>query len=445
MVKRVNLFLVLLLAGIALSGVTVTLAQADDDERYRQEAEALLALDDAALLDAVARQTFDFFWLEAHPQTGLIKDRSTPDSVSSIAATGFGLAALPLAVERGWIDADAGYERVYRTLQTFLDGGVQGEAGFFYHFVDMATGERVWDSELSSIDTALLVAGALVAGAYFDGTEVAALADRLYAAVEWDWMLAGGDLVRMGWRPESGFLDAAWDHFDESLLLYALAIGSPTHPIPAYAWDLWERPVRFRGEYIYLRGEPLFVYQYPLIFLDLRDREDAYANYWNNAARACQRNRQFTLDLSDRVTTYQNGVWGLSASDGPSGYRAYGASPTNHDGTIAPYASIGCLPLTPELALDGMRALLREYGERVWREYGFVSAINADRDWYSRDHIGIDQGDILLMIANDQDGFVWQHFMSHPPIQAALAAMGFVDSSGDYAVTPAYLSAAAVR
>lgn len=203
MLKRLThsyLLLVLIGAGIVLGGVTVTVAQTDS-AGLTAEVEALLALDDAALLDAVARQTFDFFWLEANPETGLVKDRSTPDSVSSIAATGFGLAAIPLAVERGWIDADAGYERVYRTLQTFLSGGVQGEAGFFYHFVDLATGERVWNSELSSIDTALLVAGALVAGAYFDGTEVQTLADRLYANVEWDWMRADGELVRMGWRP----------------------------------------------------------------------------------------------------------------------------------------------------------------------------------------------------------------------------------------------------
>ncbi|MCS7070891.1 MAG: hypothetical protein NZM00_05250, partial [Anaerolinea sp.] len=261
-------------------------AASADDARYQREAADLLTLDDAALLEAVARRTFAFFWLEAHPQTGLIKDRSTPDSVSSIAATGFGLAAIPLAVERGWIAADAGYERVRLTLHTFLSGGVQGQAGFFYHFVNPATGERAWNSELSSIDTALLAAGALVAGAYFDGTEVAALAASLYTEIDWDWMRAGGELVRMGWLPESGFLDAAWDHFDESLLLYALAIGSPTHPVPAYTWDLWERPVRFGADpYIYLRGEPLFVYQYPLIYLDLRNREDAYANYWNNAAR----------------------------------------------------------------------------------------------------------------------------------------------------------------
>lgn len=440
------LLTVLILVSIVLGGVTIAAAQTDDDTRYQQEAEALLALDDAALLDAVARRTFDFFWLEAHPQTGLIRDRSTPDSVSSIAATGFGLAAIPLAVERGWIDPVAGYERVRLTLNTFLSGRVEGQNGFFYHFVNPVTGERAWNSELSSIDTALLAAGALVAGAYFEDTEVSALAERLYTAIEWDWMRGGGELVRMGWLPESGFLDATWDHFDESLLLYALAIGSPTYPIPAYTWELWDRPVRFGADpYIYLRGEPLFVYQYPLIFLDLRGREDAYANYWNNAARACQRNWQFTRALSERFATYRDGVWGLSASDGPRGYRAYGASPGNHDGTIAPYASIGCLPLTPELALDGMRALLRGYGARVWREYGFVSAINADRNWYSRDHIGIDQGDILLTIANYQDAFAWRHFMTGPHIQAALAAMGFVESEGEYAVTPAYLAAAALR
>lgn len=433
-------------AGIQLIADSVSAAGDSGAEvRYRQEIDALLTMDDDAFVDAIARQTFDFFWLESNPQTGLVKDRSTPDSVSSIASTGFGLASIPLAIDRGWIDAEAGYARVRATLQTFLSGGVQGERGFFYHFVDMATGERVWNSEVSSIDTALLVAGALVAGSYFADTEVQTLADRLYENVEWDWMLAGGDLIRMGWRPESGFLGAKWDHFDESLLLYVLAIGSPTHPIPAYSWDLWDRPVRFGGEYIYLPGEPLFVYQYPLAFLDLRGLEDAYAHYWNNAVRACERSRQFARDHSDRVQTYQHGVWGISASDGPTGYRAYGASEANHDGTVAPYASTACLPFTPDLALEGMRALLRQFGGRVWREYGFVSAINADAEWYSRDHIGIDQGDILLMIANHQDGFVWEQFMANPPIQTALGVMGFVESVGEYAVTPAYLSAAAVR
>jgi hypothetical protein len=399
---------------------------------------ALLALDDTAFLDAVARATFDYFWHEAHPDTGLIRDRSNGSAVASIAAVGFGLAALPVAVERGWISAEDGQARAALTLNTFVSGGVEGAHGFFYHFVDMRTGARVWNSELSSIDTALLAAGALVAGQYFAGAEVEMLANQLYEAIEWDWMTDGGEFVRMGWTPEGGFLNAAWDHFDESMLLYALAIGSPTHPVPASVWDAWNRPIRVAQGYIYLPGEPLFVYQYPQAFLNLRGLEDAYANYWNNTTRACIWNQQFAADNAHLYATYENGVWGLSASDGPEGYRAYGASEVNHDGTIAPYASAACLPFTPDIALEGMRALLREYGARVWRNYGFVSAINEAENWYSREHIGIDQGDILLMISNAQDGLVWELFMSHPAIQTALDRMGFVESAGDYAITPAY-------
>jgi hypothetical protein len=222
------------------------------------------------------------------------------------------------------------------------------------------------------------------------------------------------------------------------MLLYVLAIGSPTHPVPASVWDAWNRPIRVAQEYIYLPGEPLFVYQYPQAFLNLRGLEDHFANYWNNTTRACEWNQQFAADNAHLYATYENGVWGLSASDGPEGYRAYGASEVNHDGTIAPYASAACLPFTPDIALEGMRALLREYGARVWRNYGFVSAINEAENWYSREHIGIDQGDILLMISNAQDGLVWELFMSHPAIQTALDRMGFVESTGDYAITPAY-------
>lgn len=410
------------------------------DDPYQAEINALLALDDDALLDAVARETFDYFWVEANPRTGLVKDRSTPASVSSIAATGFGLAAIPIAVDRGWITYDEGYARVQLTLETFLSGGVQGERGFFYHFVDPETGERVWDSELSSIDTALLVAGALVAGQYFEDTNVQILANQLYENVEWDWMRGRREMISMGWTPENDFLNATWDHFDESMLLYALAIGSPTHPVPASTWDTWDRRLSISGGYVYLPGEPLFVYQYPQAFLDLYALEDAYANYWNNTTLACERNYQFAIENSDYFVTYRDGVWGLSASDGPAGYRAYGASEVNHDGTIAPYAAVACVPFTPEISLSGIRAMLEKYGSRVWREYGFVSAINENENWYSREHIGIDQGDILLMIANAQDGFVWNLFMANPNMQRALDLMGFIESEGDYAITPAYLA-----
>ncbi len=409
------------------------------DTVYEREVALLLSLDDVGLLDAVAHETFDYFWYEANPDNGLIKDRSTLDSPSSIAAVGFGLAAIPIGIDRGWITYNQGYERALVTLRTFAEGGVQGQNGFFYHFVDMETGERVWSSEVSSIDSALFIAGALTAGQYFQGTEVEALARQLYEQMDWQWMMANTNMVSMGWKPDLGFLSATWDHFDESLLLYVLAIGSPTHPIPAETWDRWKRPVNTQEGYIYLPSEPLFVYQYPLAFLNLAGKEDAYANYFNNTRMACERNRAFSEANADIYATYQNGVWGISASDGPRGYRAYGANGGNHDGTIAPYASIACLPFTPDAALEGMRAMLREYGPKVWREYGFVSAINAAEDWYSVEHIGIDQGDILLMITNYQDGFVWDLFMQLEPVQQALEAMGFVESAGDYAVTPAYL------
>lgn len=408
---------------------------------YQSEVDLLLSFDDVALLDSVGSETFSFFWEQANPANGLVKDRNTADSPASIASVGFALAGIPIAVDRGWINYNQGYERALVTLQTFANGGVQGDHGFFYHFVDMETGERVWSSEISSIDSALFIAGALTAGAYFKDTEVAALAQQLYENMDWEWMMAGGNMVSMGWKPDIGFLSATWDHFDESLLLYILGIGSPTHPIPAESWANWDRPVNLQGEFIYLGAEPLFVYQYPLAFFDLRGKEDAYANYFNNTTRACERSIQFAADNADAYATYQGGIWGISASDGPRGYKAYGATGGNHDGTIAPYASIACLPFTPEASMEAIRAMLTKWGTKVWREHGFVSAVNDVDQWYSVDHIGIDQGDILLMIANYQDGFVWNLLSQNPNVQNALNAMGFVESTGDYAVTPAYLEA----
>ncbi len=416
----------------------------EPDPAMDAEVDGLLDLENDALLDEISERTFDYFWNEANPETGLIKDRSTEDSPSSIAAVGFGLSSIPIAIERGWITREEGYARTLLTLQTFVNGGVEGERGFYYHFVDMETGRRAWDSELSSIDTALLIAGALTAGEYFSKTKVDRLADRLYRQVDWAWMQGGdGGLVRMGWSPEGGFLDARWGAgFDEGLLLYILAIGSPTHRVPAELWDDIARPVRkdYEGrDYIYIAAEPLFIYQYPLAWLDLRDQEDYYANYPNNTARACERNAAFSEALAGDYETYQNGVWGLSASDGPTGYKAYGAAEGNHDGTIAPYASIACLPFTEDLAWNSLRAMLSEYKSLVWGDYGFVSAINEDELWYSYDYIGIDQGDILLNIENYRTGGVWDLFMQNKRVQKALKRVVFIEREAEYAVTPAYL------
>lgn len=402
----------------------------------RQEVAALLQSSDDELLTVIQRKAFAFFWEEVNPLNGLVRDRTRESAPSSIAAVGFGLSAIPVGVERGWITAAEGYQRALTTLRTFAEGGVEGKNGFFYHFVDMAAGRRWGGSELSSIDTALFVAGALTVGKYFAGTEVEALANRLYEAVNWQWMLNGGPTPSMGWTPEGGFLGARWNTFNEGLLLHILAIGSPTHPIAPQAWDDIERPIH--EDHIALPTEVLFVYQYPLVWLDLRDMEDAYANYFNNAAAATRYNRRFSLSQRDRYRTYEPDIWGLSASDGPGGYRAYGASENNHDGTIAPYASIASIPFTPELSIRAIRAMLERYGALIWGKYGFVSAFNGDEDWYSTEFIGIDQGDLLLMIENHRTGLIWRYFMQNDPVRRALSLVGFERRKSDEAVTTAY-------
>jgi len=407
------------------------------DPAIKAEVARLLDLSDNALLDEIQKKTFRYFWEEANPENGLIKDRSTADSPSSIAAVGFGLTAIPIAIERGWITKTEGYNRVLTTLKSFAEGKVEGYNGFFYHFVDMKTGKRVWNCELSSIDTALLLAGVIFVGEYFKGTEIEKLADKIYREVNWQWMLAGGKKLSMGWKPEGGFLGGRWgDTFDEGLLAYILAIGSPTYPIPASSWDEITRPIN--DTYISYPNEVLFVYQYPNIWIDFRNKEDKYANYFNNAAAAARYNWMFTFLRKGEYKTYDEDIWGLSACDGPGGYRAYGASEGNHDGTIAPYASIGSLPFVPDLAMKAIRGMLSKYGPLIWGKYGFVSGFNVDENWFSKEYVGIDQGTIILMIENYRTGMVWKYFMKNKYVQKAMRKIGFTYKRADYAVTPWY-------
>lgn len=404
----------------------------------KEEIENLLTLEDEPLLEEIQKRAFLYFWNEANSQNGLIKDRSTKDSPSSIAAVGMGLSAIPVGIERGWISYEQGYERALTTLKTFVEGKVEGLNGFFYHFVDMNSGKRALNSEISSIDTAILVAGALTSGAYFKGTEVETLANKLYENVNWQWMLDGEETLSMGWKPEAGFLGARWDSFNEGLLAYVLAIGSPTFPIPAASWDKIFRPVK-NDTYIYLPQETLFVYQYPNIWVDFRNKEDKYANYFNNAEAATRYNWLFAVQNRFKYRTYDMDIWGLSASDGPAGYKAYGASEGNHDGTVAPYASISSIPFTFDLSVNAIRGMLSKYGALVWGEYGFYSAFNIDEVWFSNQYIGIDQGDIILMIENYRSGLIWNLFMSNENVPKALDEIGFIDKLSDYAVTPWYV------
>lgn len=385
-------------------------------------------------LGDVSRRTFQYFWDFAHPQTGLVLDKYIDQSVASIAATGFGLAALPVGVEKGWITRTQGEERALRTLNSFESGLVEGENGFFMHWVNWKTGKGTWDREVSSIDTALFIAGALFAGEYFGG-EAKKQAERLYANINWQWMTDDGITLRMGWKDESFINDRWGDRFDEGLLATLLAMGSPTYPISPTAWDMIDRSVEHTNPYtrethIALEDETLFVYQFPLIYFDLRSTSDHLGiDYFENAIKATKYNRDYTMKThASRYGVYGE-VWGLSAEDKPfGGYKAYGARDGNNDGTIAPYASIAALPFTPEESISAIKAMVNNFPE-VYGEYGFHAGFNVTdchpTIWYSDNYIGIDQGAILLMIANYQSKIVWEYFMRNPYILEAVRLAGF--------------------
>lgn len=401
-----------------------------------------VTLTDDAFLDRIQQRAVAYFWQEADPQTGLIKDRASnfgPDdyTVSSTAAVGFGLAALAIGESREWLSYEQAYGRTLTSLR-FLHDQMPHEHGFYYHFVDLYTGQRVWNSEVSSIDTAWLLAGVLFAGEYFQGTEVEVLADELYRRVDFQWMLTDGGqrpaerLLNHGWTPQDGFLPYRWDTYSELMLLYLLAIGSPTHPIPDESWEAWARPQATYASYTTFAQGPLFTHQFSQAWVDFRGRRDRLGyDYFQSSVNATLANRQFALDNRDRFSTYDKHVWGLTASDGPDGqYHAYGASPgiAVHDGTVAPSAVAGSIVFTSELSIAALRTMYERYGDRLWGQYGFSNAFNLDQSWWDQDVIGIDLGITLLMIENYRSGLVWHTFMPHPAIQRAMNAVGFVES-----------------
>lgn len=387
----------------------------------------------STLLANLQRAAFEFFWFEAHPTTGLVKDRAgnlrgDDYAVASLAATGFGLAALPIGVEHAWISREEGRQRAETTLK-FVREKLHHERGWLYHFVDRKYGERAWKCEISSIDTALFLAGALLAGEYFGG-EVKSLAASNYHRVDFQWMLTDGGtkpdekLIGHGWKPETGFIKSRWDNYSEHLMLNLLAIASPTHPIPASCWEAWERNTGdFKGFKTFRCG-PLFTHQYSQAFIDFRGRRDRQGfDYFESAIQATKANRQFCLDQAGTFKTYGSNVWGLSACDRPGGgYEAYGAPPGRvvHDGTVAPWATVAAVAFTPELALEAIHFMHDQYRPRLWGRYGFSNGFNLDKDWFADDVIGIDLGAALLLIENQLTGKPWRWFMGSPEIQTAL-------------------------
>ncbi|MCB9463504.1 MAG: Tat pathway signal protein [Candidatus Eisenbacteria bacterium] len=407
------------------------------------------ALTDEELLDLLQRRAFNYFWNEANPSNGLVKDRSTTGSPASIAATGFGLSTICIGIDHGWISRSDGADRVLTTLETFWNGpqgpdanGMIGYKGLFYHFLDMTTARRTWDCELSTIDTALLFAGVLDAKQYFDTNDpveqdIRALADSLYYRADWEFVRNGTSGIRMGWKPDTGFSSfGLWRGYNEAMILYILALGSPTFPVPEVTWDYWTSGYQWATQYgqTYVIFPPLFGHQYSHCWIDYRSIWDEYMeakgiSYFENSRRATIAAREYCIANPGGHIGYSGDLWGLTASDDPFGYSAHGAPPPQNDnGTITPTAAASSLPFAPEYVLPTLQYMYSNFSQ-LWGPYGFKDAFNLDFGWFASDYLGIDQGPIAIMIENYLTGSVWERIRANQDVQTGLARAGFTQTS----------------
>ncbi|MCK9366418.1 MAG: Tat pathway signal protein [Metallibacterium scheffleri] len=429
--------------------------------------------------DQLEKRTFDFFWDTTNPANGLAPDHYPGPSFSSIAAVGFALTAYPIGVERGWVTRQQAAQRVLTTLKFFEDApqgkaaaGESGYKGFYYHFLNMRTGRRWPDIELSSIDTALLMAGVLFDQSYFDRDtpiekQIRSLANQLYQRVDWTWMQADPPLISMGWTPESGYIPHNWQGYNEAMILYIEALGSPTHPVQKDAWTAWTATYpKFWGDYYgreQLSYGPLFVSQYSQSWIDFRGIQDAFmrahhSDYFINSRRATESQRDYAIANPMGWTGYGKDLWGLTACDGPGnvvsvnakgqkrvfwGYTARGAGivGTQDDGTIAPTAALGSIAFAPRIVIPMVEAMQARYGKSIYGAYGYVDAFNPSfhetdaplrtgkivpgAGWVDSERLGIDQGPILLMLENYRSGFVWRVMRKNPYIRRGLQRAGF--------------------
>lgn len=404
-------------------------------------------MNDSTFLEMVQRKSFDFFWMEANSNTGLIKDRTQTWAPSSIASVGFGLTSICIGVDNNWISRDAARDRVLTTLQTLWNGpqhsgatSVMGYKGFFYHFLNMSTGYREWTSELSTIDSGLLLAGVIYVQQYFNQNEtsennIRALADSIYRRVDWKFAMNYYPTLRMEWSPEKGFSSNGWIGYNEAMIMYILALGSPTYSIDADSWTAWTSGYNWSTYYglSYVIFPPLFGHQYSHCWIDFRLINDTFMKnkgitYFENSRRATLANREYCIQNPKGHAGYGPNVWGLTASDYPNGYIARGAPPAENDeGTIAPTAAGGSIPFAPEVCIPTLKYMYDTYKNNLWGAYGFKDAFNIGKNWWGTDYIGIDQGPIVLMIENYKNNKVWDKFMQSPYIQAGLKKAGFTN------------------
>jgi hypothetical protein len=404
---------------------------------------------DDAFLDYVQQANFDYFWYAANPTNGLVPDRSATGSACSIAAVGFGLTAIGIGVDHGWISRTQGVARVLTTLNTFLQGpqgastsGIIGYKGWFYHFLDMNTALRASGSELSSIDTTLLLSGMLYSKQYFGGTNtnetsIRTMADTIFNRVDWNWMAQGTSAVSMGWMPTTGFTNyGPWVGYDEGMILYLLGLGIATNPLPASAWTQWTSGYTWATFYTesFVPFPPLFGHEYSHCWVDFRHIADSYMNshsstYFENSRRATLAQRSYCIANPLNRVGYSGTVWGLTACDSPppTGYEAHGAPPAlNDDGTIAPTAPGGAMAFTPEYSLPTLQYFYSNFRLHIWTAYGFHDALNQSANWNDTDELGIDQGPIVIMIENYRTQRPWRLFMQNAEIQRGLQQAGFV-------------------
>ncbi|HWF65833.1 MAG TPA: glucoamylase family protein, partial [Acidobacteriaceae bacterium] len=385
------------------------------------------------LLDDMENRGSAYFYEQAHPQTGLVRDHApavglSDSRVASIAATGFGLSVLCIAAQRKYLPEAACEQRVETTL-AFLLEQCPHVHGFLYHFLDIESGERLFESELSSIDTSLLLCGILLCRQYFDhNLRIKALATTLYERIDWQWMLNGSDTLSMGWLPESGFFKYRWDIYAEMLTMLLLAIGAPRNAIPPSAWNAVHRPVVEFGGIDYISGvAPLFIHQYAHAWCDFRNLRDQHANYFVNSIAATRAHQLFCLTLGRQYPWMDQNLWGITASESPTGYRVWGGPPEfgGIDGTIVPCATAGSLVFLPAECAHVLLSIRQKYGEKAWTRYGFIDAFHPQNDWYAEDQLGIDLGISVMMAENLRTGFAWNYFMRNPEITAAMQKVGF--------------------
>ena len=401
---------------------------------------------DEEFLEDLSRRSFQYFWEYSDPDTGMTRGRAKADGtpydpnrrdIGSIAVTGFGLAGICIAAERGWVKADLARTRVRNCLSFFADRAPQ-EHGWFYHWMNVKEGRRTGvlensakQSELSSIDTALLMGGILTARGYFQkDAEIQRLATRIYERMDFRWMLNGDPLLLShGWTPEDGFLKARWAKYSEFTIIYLLGIGSPTHGIAPESWYAWDRPENNYAGYKYVGLSPLFTHQYSHAFVDYRghrEKRDSKIDWFQNSVTATRAHRQFCIDLGQEFPGYTTDIWGITSSNSEKGYKAWGGPPRNKaiDGTVVPCAPGGSLMLAPDICLPALKAMKERFGEKIYGRYGFTDAFHPTTGWVSADVLGLDTGITLLSAENHRSGNVWKWFMRNPEIPKAMTLAG---------------------